>query len=242
MGGGGDGGFAKAQAGQEQAKQRARYALNSVFGVAPGEAPNPDDFYDRPSYQKSLKAYQDALPDVGKNKAAIEALYSGVRDNAFGAGKRGLDENYERAARDNKFALFAQGLNGGSVDVDESALLRRTLDTGLLNLGAKADAAKADFRGNDEQTRLGLLQSIDAGMDQGSALTSALNQMRINSDRATSQAQGTDIGNLFEGAGLLYTKSQAARGQQAARDWWGSNYAPRGRSGSSTGIISPTGG
>jgi hypothetical protein len=53
-----------------------------------------------------------------------------VRQNAFDAGKRGLDESRTNAERDQKFALFAQGLNGGSVDIDQGATLGRTYDKG----------------------------------------------------------------------------------------------------------------
>ncbi len=219
MGGGGGDDYEKQAARQEAKKQRARDALNLSFGVAP-----------------------EPSEEAEKNKAAREALYTSIRDNAFTAGKRGLDENQERVARENRFALFAQGLNGGSVDIDENALLKRTYDRGVLDLGAKADAAKADIMGSDEQTRLGLLQSIDAGMDQGSALSSALSQMKVNSDRAAAAAQGTTLGDLFADAGLLYTKTQAARGRQAANDWWNTNYSrPRSSSGAG-GIISATGG
>ena len=123
-----------------------------------------------------------------------------------------MDEKSTSAARDLKFALFAQGLNGGSVDLDQNATLGRTYDQGVLDLGAKADAAKTDLRSSDEQTRLGLLQSIDAGKDQNSALSSAIGQLRVNSDRAAANAQGTSLGDLFADAGLLYSKSNAARG------------------------------
>jgi hypothetical protein len=155
--------------------------------------------------------------EAAKNKAAREALYSTVRDDAFTAGKRKLDETKDSAARDLRFTLFGQGLNGGSVDVDENAKLGRTYNSGLLDLGGKADAAAADLRNNDEQTRLGLLQSIDSGLDSGSAISSSLNQLKVNSDRAAAAGQGTDLGDLFGNAGLLYSKSQAARGQSGAR-------------------------
>lgn len=265
MGGGGGSDYEAIAASQEAKRQKARDALNQVFGVAPtGGAPtqaqftsqgtsggvdpngNPLGAYptlDQPGYDAAVAEYQNSGVEAGKNKTARDALYQSIRDNAFGAGRMSLDDNFEKAARDNKFALFAQGLNGGSVDLDENALLKRTQDRGLLDIGAKADATKADIMGSDEQTRLGLLQSIDAGMDQGSALSSALGQLKVNSDRASADAQGTTIGDLFADSGLLYTKSQAARGRQAANDWWATNY-PQKRSPSqgSGGIISSRGG
>ena len=169
---------------------------------------------DPTTYGGAYSGYMKDVQDAAKNKAARDAMYDTVRTNAFTAGKRGFDDRKTNASRDNKFALFAQGLQGGSVDIDQNALIDRTYRQGLLDLGAKADAAKGDLRNSDEQSRLQLLQSIDAGMDQGSALSSALGQLQANSDRAAAAAQGTDIGDLFGDAGLLYTQSQAARGKQ----------------------------
>ncbi len=263
MGGGGDGGYSARQAEDEAKKQQARDALNQVFGVTnAGVAPTRQQFtagapgtqvpigdsgnfydqgdgsvFDEAGYNAALDAYNQRGVAAEKNKAERDALYGDVRTNAFSAGKRSLDENKDKAARDLKFALFAQGLQGGSVDVDQNALLGRTYDKGVLDLGAKADLTKASLRGNDEQTRLGLLQSIDQGLDQGSALSSALNQMRVSADKASAEAQGTDVGDLFANAGLLYSKSQAARGRQAADAWWNQANPQRGN----TGIITRTG-
>ena len=190
--------------------------------------------FDQTGYDAALAAYNAQIPEAEKNKAAREALYTKVRGDAFTAGTRRLDETKQQAARDNNFALFAQGLNGGSEDVNQHALLDRTYNAGKLDLGAKADAAAAGLRGSDEDTRLSLLQSINSGLDQGSALSSSLNSMRVNSDKASAEAQGTDLGDLFANAGLLYSKSKAGQGVQDARSFWNTNYGgSRGGSNSS---------
>lgn len=226
MGGGGGGDdYSAKQAQIEAQKKAARAALNAQFGVAPADG--------------------STSAEATANKTARDALYQQIRDNAFTAGKRGLDDRRDTATRQNKFALFAQGLNGGSEDIDQNALLQRTYNEGLINLGAKADAAKADIQSSDEQTRLGLLQSIDAGMDQSSALSSALGQMRVNADRAAAQAQSNTVGDLFGDAGLLYTQSQAAKGKAAARlaypNLFPTSARPASLGGGSGGIITSTG-
>lgn len=273
MGGGGDGGYSARQAQQEAEKQKARDALNLMFGVAPtsvGAAPTREQFtktpgvgsligggfgenrwqpgegqpqgpiFDEAGYNAALAEWNARSGEAAKNKSGRDALYQNIRDSAFTAGKRGFDEMRDRASRDLKFSLFAQGLKGGSVDIDENALLGRTYDKGLLDLGAKADAAKTEFANADEQTRLGLLQSIDAGMDQGSALSSALNQMRLNSDRSAAAAQGTALDDLFSNAGLLYTKTNAARGRQAADDFFYGQFPAYRPSRGNSGIITQT--
>lgn len=266
MGGGGDGGASERAAQTEAQKEQARAALNYVFGEGSGNAassldrnnfykqrqigtvkddngwngfePVYETYFDEPAYEAALKADADAA-GANANKAAREKLYSTVRDNAFNAGKTNLDEKYDTAKRNNSFALFAQGLNGGSEDIDQNALLKRTYDQGLLDLGAQADSAKADLRSKDETSRLNLLNAINAGTDQASALSSAAQQLANNYDSAAATAAGTTLGNLFDTSGALYTKSNAAAGKQAATtDWWNTYNPVTGSSKkSSTGTI-----
>lgn len=239
MGGGGDGGYADKQQQVENQKAAARASLNALFGVAPSPTssnPIPGDPRD------GAVSNQGEIDQAGANKTAREAIYQQIRDNAFGAGKRALDERKITAARQNKFALFAQGLNGGSEDIDQNALLNRTYSQGLVDLGARADGAKADIQSSDEQTRLGLLQSVDSGMDQTSAVSSALAQMRNNADKASAQAQSQTVGDLFGDSGLLYTQSQAAKGRAAARypQLFSATARPASASSGTGGIITRT--
>lgn len=256
-GGGGDGGYAQKQAQIEASKAAARSALNTKFGSV--EAPVRTNYTDpaslgdgvagavagalgQPSaqsrYDKDLADYNTSQA----NKSGRDAIYSDVRTNAFNAGKRGLDETRDKAQRQNGFSLFAQGLNGGSEDIDQNALLGRTYNQGLMDLGAKADSAKAGLQSADEQTRLGLLQSIDNGMDQGSAISSAINSMKNAGDKAAADAQGTNLGDLFANSGALYTRSQAAQGKAAGQDWWNTynSGASKGPSSARTGMTSST--
>lgn len=220
MGGGGDdGGAAQRATDAETQKTAARNQVNYLFGS--GNGINRANFADEGAYNDAVAAADAA---GNPNKAARDTLYQGVRDNTFTAGKRGLDQTHEDAQRQNKFSLFAQGLNGGSEDINQNALLDRTYNNGLLSLGAKADSAEADFKGKDEATRLGLLQSIDAGTDQASAVSSAINQLQNNSASAAATANGTALGDLFAQSGALYTKSQAAQGVKDANTAWWNQY------------------
>lgn len=261
MGGGGDGGFQAAQAEQERKKQAARNALNVYFGAAPGPGAslvNRADFtrsvpvsgdieslgggalteiFDQAGYDAAVAAEAAQAGEAAKNKAALDALYGNVRQTAFDAGKRQLTDQAGLAGRDLKFELFARGLNGGSVDADQNSLLRRRTNDATLQLGAKADATAAQLRAGDEAARVGLLQSIDNGMDQGSAVSSALNQLRNNADKASAEAQGMNLGDLFSGAGLLYEQGRKAQGQQLAGQMWANyNGRPGGR-GAPGGIV-----
>ena len=176
---------------------------------------------------------REALNATFGTAESREPLYQSVRDNAYTAGKRGIDEQNDTAGRNLKFELFAKGLNGGSEDINQNALRERTYNNGLLDLGGKADAAKAGFKADDESTRLNLLQSIDAGMDQSSALSSSVNQLSNNAAKANAEAQGTTLGDLFSNTALISNQSQYRQGKAAGTDWW-NNYNPAGSSGART--------
>ena len=255
MGGGGDGGAGERQAAIEEAKRRSRNSVNALFGTDPAHMSAPtmsgrQEVLGRlgGNAGRAIAAaemapvealFRQQQQDAATNRDARNALYDTVRTNAFDAGRRDIDERAADAARQLRFSLLDAGLGGSSIDVDENARLQRVRDQGIVDLGARADAARTDLESNDEEARLGLLQSIDAGMDQGSAIGSAINQMRVNADRAAASAQGTSVGDLFSGAGLLYDRRRRDLGQQEARRQFG-QAAGGGRD--YTGTVSGTGG
>lgn len=237
--GGGDGGYGERQDKLDADKAAARSKLNELFGIAPTALQTPkvdrSKFYgpttgngyngemqtpfDQEGYDAALATANSQKADpaaAAANKSALDALYSTTRDNAYTAGKRRIDEQKATAGRDLKFELFARGLNGGSSDIDQNALLGRTYTQGITDLGAKADTVATQLRGDNEQARLQLLQSIDSGMDQSSALSSALGQMKVNADRSAADATGTALGDLFANAGLIYQQNRVAQGKQNA--------------------------
>lgn len=263
-GGGGDGGYQARQDQIDASKTAARSKLNALFGIAPSAtsaagvaAPSPQGGavlvgsagdageYIQAAAPESVGAAPAAdtslSDEAAKNKAALDALYGKVRTDAFDAGRRRIDEQKTAAGRNLKFELFAKGLNAGSVDVDQNALLGRTYTQGLTDLGAKADNTSNQLKAADQAARLQLLQSIDSGMDQGSAVSSALGQMQTNASKAAADATGANIGNLFADVGLLYQQSNAAKGKQAAQQWFGSQYPGYNARGSG-GTLTGTGG
>jgi hypothetical protein len=271
MGGGGDGGFGARQDAEEARRAEARRQLNTLFGAytpttidrasftLPGSTSGmvydevsggmrqvgglPGTF-DEAGYQAAVDAEAARAAESERNRAGLESLFASTRTNAFDAGKRRLDESRDQAARDLRFELFARGLHGGSVDIDQNALLGRTYSQGITDLGGKADAVATQLRGDNEASRLQLLGAIDSGMDAGSALSSALGQMRTSADRAASEAIGTNVGDLFSSAGLIYNQNRVAQGRQNANNWWQQNVPSRsGRSssGARSGVVTFSG-
>ncbi len=192
-GGGGDGGAAERQAQQEARKAEARAAINRMFGIG------------------DTSDAEIAAAQSGRDQA-----YDRVRSSVLDFNKNKLDTDREPAARNLKFALLRTGNSGGGLDVDQNNLLQRKYDEGLLNATNAADAASLGARSSDEESRLNLLSRIDAGMDQGSAIAGANNQLRNSADAAISNAKGQSLGNAFDNAGLLYQTSQVGAGNSDA--------------------------
>lgn len=265
-GGGGDGGFQERADAENRRKAQGRDAVNALFGVAPslaaGAAPDRARFQGTQTYQSgggdngveystvptfdqagfdAAQAEYNRAAGLGQQaaqaRAGRDALYRKVRDDFFGAGRRQVDEQKAEADRRLKFDLFERGLNGSTIASDKVGDLGRKYDQGIIDLGAKADAARADLQGSDEQTRLSLLQSLDNGMDAGSATSSAINQMRVASDKAASGAQGANIGDLFGDVGLGVSRVQQRKNAMDAYDQW-----RRGTSSQAGPLYSTTGG
>lgn len=246
-GGGGDGGYTDRQNKIDADKKAARSALNALFGVytdpgtvdrsaferitygagpldESGNASGSTTTFDQAGYDAAVAAATQGRQDeAAKAKAELEALYGASRTNAYTAGKTRIDEQKGQADRNLKFELFARGQNGGSGEIDQKALLGREYTQGITDLGAKADDVANSLRDSNEQTRLQLLQSIDSGMDQSSALSSALGQMKVNSDKAASAATSTALDDLFTSGALIYNQNRVSQGKQNAANWWASN-------------------
>jgi hypothetical protein len=244
MNSGGDGGYSARQDEDERRKAEARAKINELFGIstpgaaAPASSTGPRGIgakamFDGERYSFTEPESAPDTPMIGpmddaaaRNRAGLDALYGRVRNDAFTSGLRQLDEQKADNSRNLKFELFARGLRGGSADIDQNARLGRAYTDGRAQLGARADGLVANLRSNDEQARLGLLQGIDSGMDQGSALTSAMQQLRNNSERAYSEAQGQNIGNMLGTGADFYGLNQRRLGQQRAQGIYGAPQRP----------------
>lgn len=239
MGGGdsGDGGASNRAAEDRARKQQASSDINRLFGIDTGTgtaAPAIGDFtrqtgdesgasstFDQAGYDRAVAAFnaaqQGSSAEAGANRTARDKLYADTRAAGFDLNKTKLDQDRESSARQLKFALARSGLFGGSADVDQQALEQRAYDRGVLDIGTQADTGVSDLRSQDEQSRLGLISQINAGVDAGSALSSARDQLSINAQRADAAARGQTIGNLFNNIGLLYDRQNQGAGVLDAR-------------------------
>lgn len=235
MGGGNpsDGGAADRAAADRARKSRASADVNRLFGedtglgtaapvrIGTGTGWKPHGIETDEQFAQRSGAYDKdvagASAEAATNKAAREKLYGDTRAASYDLNKTKLDQDREASSRELKFALARSGLFGGSTDVDQHALEQRAYDRGILDTGTMADTGVADLRSQDEQSRLGLLSQVNAGVDAGSALSSARDQLSINAQRADAAARGNTIANLFNNIGLLYDRQNQGAGVLDAR-------------------------
>lgn len=131
------------------------------------------------------------------------------------------------ADRNLKFAMARGGLSGGSVSIDNARQLGQDYTKGVIEADRRAQAAQADLRSQDEQSRLSLISMAQSGLDATTASSRALSALQNNlqAGRATATTQG--IGDAFGSFANIYRRSQeeAAR-RRGERDVYGTLYQP----------------
>jgi hypothetical protein len=73
-----------------------------------------------------------------------------------------------------------------------------TYQQGVLKAGTMADQVKNSMRSADDKTRVGLIDSIRTGLDQGSAVNQAYDSMRNNANQATADANNVSLAGFFD--------------------------------------------
>jgi hypothetical protein len=162
------------------------------------------------------------------NAAGRTALYDETRSDVFDLNMQKLAEYAADADRERRFALARRGQSGGSVDVDSGARFQRTYEDSATDASRMADTARLDFRTADEQSRLNLINMINAGGDVNTALTSGANALQLNRDNARSAAGGQLIGNTFGDLATTYAYGNDIRGREDAARRYSSGRSATG--------------
>jgi hypothetical protein len=123
-----------------------------------------------------------------------------------------IDRQKAVADRQLKFAMARNGQAGGSVQVDQNKRMGEDYLRAVIEAQRRGNAAGADLRAADEQSRGNLLGMAQAGLDATTAASQSANLLRNNllSGKATSTAGG--MADVFGGFADVYTKSQEAKG------------------------------
>ena len=160
-------------------------------------------------------------------------MYDTVRGDTRNFYSQQLNDDREKAAREMRFRLARAGTAGSSQAIDMGRDFTKANDRGLLDVANRADSAASNVRSSDEQSRLGLISKIVAGLDQGSAMSSALSQLQTNADIARQNSMAGRMENMFADLFGTYNNGQIASGVSDARRAYGGglgNYFGNGRS------------
>ena len=178
--------------------------------------------------------------DASKAAKSRDALYNSVGTDTRNYFNSQLEEDKEDARRQLEFHKARTGLFGSSQGIDLGNKFQQNYDRGLLDIANRADSAAAGMKSSDEQARLGLISKIVSGVDQGSAVSSALSQLQSNSESAINQAMTGRMANVFADLVNGFNTGQYNAGSAAARNQYGSslgNYYPSGSSTGTSGTV-----
>jgi len=213
-GGGGDDGGAAQRAADEKARvDAATNSVNRIFGIGDDTA-----------------------------AAARQTLYDTTRNDTSAYYTKQLEQDRAEAARQIEFAKARAGTAGSSQGINLDSQFQQAYDRGLLEIANKADSSATSMKTSDEQSRLGIIAKILAGMDQSSAVSSAANQLSTNAQTAQQNAQGSRMANVFSDLLSGIQTGQTVAGQNAAKSAYENtlgNYFPTsGTSSTANGTIS----
>ncbi len=186
--------------------------------------------------EEATRAEQQRQASIRQTSSEIERIYGSPErqrqyDDFYSAtrdlGMADLNTQKSLADRQAKFGLARSGMTGGSRAIDLGAQLGREYTDGLLTVDQRAQAARADLMGADQQAKNNLLALAQSGLDVTTAQQNAAAAMQANlqSGEATRLAGG--LGDIFGTASDFYKKSEEERIRRQAEQTYGqSMYSP----------------
>jgi hypothetical protein len=172
----------------ETNKNAARDRVNRIFGI--GDAPTMD---------------------------ARMSMYRGAAGAARDLNMKYLNEDKALADSDLHARLAAQGLGGGSVDVEKNADMNREYNNQVVDIGNKTDDMVRQLTAADEQKRLDLLDMISSGMDENSAVNNAYTQINNSMSNAVNNSRGRFVGNTLSNIAQMFGGAAYGAGANSAR-------------------------
>ena len=115
------------------------------------------------------------------------------------------------------FNLARNNLTGSSIEVDKSGDLLEGYTDNIQRANDIADTQKNNLEGADERTRSTLVNSVQSGLEQESALTSAGNNMLLNYNQANESNVAQNWDNMFDNW-KSYNRNQRYQNAQTEDD------------------------
>lgn len=145
--------------------------------------------------------YDAAVAEAKKNAStapARESLYTKIGDDTKNTALVDLGRDRDITQRDLGFMLARAGLSGGSRDVDVNRDILDTYNQGVLKAANMGTETANNARSADDQTRVKLIQNIQAGLDEGQAAQQAYEGMANNARSAQDDANSATLKGFFD--------------------------------------------
>lgn len=171
--------------------------------------------FDTSGFNQALAAAQAKADALSATAAQREGLYKKIGADATNKATFDLNKDRDVTEREFKFMLARAGLSGGSRDIDVNREVLDTYQQGVLKAADMGTSTANNARSADDKTRVNLINSISAGLDQGSATQQAYEGMRNNARQAQDDANATSMVGFFDV--LRQQQQQAAYNQGNAQ-------------------------
>lgn len=126
--------------------------------------------------------------------------------------------------RNLKFAMARNGQTGGSVSIDNARRVGEDYTRGVVEADRRAQSAVADLRSQDEQSRLGLIQMAQSGLDSTTASSRALSALQNNMQAGRSTATAQGMTDAFGSFANIYRRSQEDAARRRGEEQYGLRY------------------
>lgn len=187
------------------------------------------------------QAHQAAIADA---ISKINALFGSPQREAqyadYLGAQRGLytdevNRQQSEAVRNNKFAIARNGQTGGSLARDTGTRLGEDYTKALIGADRLAQGDEASLRGQDQNSRLSLIQMASAGLDATTGVQNAATSLQNNLLSSRSGQGVKALGDIFKNYTEFYRKSVEDKAKRQGDKWaMDSLYKPSIFSGYST--------
>jgi hypothetical protein len=188
------------------------YNADSRIRIGHGTANRNVQVFDQAGYDAAVDAANSKAQATRDAFAKRAALYDTISKDVTSKAMVDLEKERAITERNLAFDLARNGLTGGSRDIDSNRDVLDTFQQGVLRAKEMGNTSATNARAADDNTRIKLINSVRAGLDQGSAVNQAYAEMRNNSTQAMNDASASNLVGFFDRLNNQYRQYQYDQG------------------------------
>lgn len=185
---------------------------SGIAGLIQQQQPQTRSVFNDQGYNAAVAAAQAKANSLKGVAQGRENLYSKVSTDATNSALTDLNKERDVTERELNFMLARSGLSGGSRDIDANRDVLDTHQQGVLKASNMGLERANNARSNDEKTRVNLINSIHAGLNEGDAMAQAYQGMSNNARSAQDEANNSNLKGFFDVLRNNQEKAQYSQG------------------------------